>query len=154
MKPILTLMAVLLVVGMSAEAGEVYKEKDAKGNAVYTDRPEALPAQKLNVKSQQTDTVEAKKRYAAEMQSYASSGKAPPAGAESTADKAKPADLTADDKAKRCKDARDRYQQYMNARRLYEPGATEGERRYLNSEEIDAARANSKKTMDEFCAGQ
>jgi hypothetical protein len=154
MKPILTLMAVLLVVGVTAEAGEVYKEKDAKGNAVYTDRPEALPAEKLHVKTQQTDAAEVKKRYEAEMNNYASSGKAAPAGAESSAERAKAADMTAEDKAKRCKDARDRYEQYMTARRLYEAGANEGERRYLNSDEIDTARANAKKTMDEFCAGQ
>jgi hypothetical protein len=154
MKPTLMLMAALLVIGVSAEAGEVYKEKDAKGNTVYTDRPEALPAERMNVKTQQTDTAEAKKRYDAEMQNYAASGKAPPAGAESPADRAKAADLTADDKAKRCKDARDRYQQYMGAQHLYEQGAKEGERRFLSDAEMESARANAKKVMDEFCAGQ
>ena len=154
MKPILTLLAALLVVGVCAEAGEVYKEKDAKGNAVYTDRPEALPAERLNVKTQQTDTVEAKKRYDDEMQNYASSRNAASASSESSAERAKAADLTAADKAKRCNDARDRYDQYMTSRRLYEPGTTEGERRYLNDAETDAARANAKKLMDEYCAGQ
>jgi hypothetical protein len=42
----------------------------------------------------------------------------------------------------------------MNARRLYEPGSTPDERRYLDSAEIDAARASAKQVMDEFCAGQ
>jgi hypothetical protein len=42
----------------------------------------------------------------------------------------------------------------MTAQRLYEPGDTEGERRYLNDKEIDEARASTKKAMDEFCAGQ
>jgi hypothetical protein len=42
----------------------------------------------------------------------------------------------------------------MNARRLYEPGSSPDERRYLDSNEIDAARADAKKLMDEFCAGQ
>ncbi len=42
----------------------------------------------------------------------------------------------------------------MTSRRLYEPGTTEGERRYLNDAETDAARANAKKLMDEYCAGQ
>ncbi len=41
----------------------------------------------------------------------------------------------------------------MNAQRLYEPGESEGERRYLDDDEITAARDNAKKTMDEFCAG-
>jgi Domain of unknown function (DUF4124) len=153
MKPILTLLTALLVIG-SAQANEVYKAKDAKGNIVYTDRPEVLPAEKLNVKTQQTDTVEAKKRYDEEMQNYSSSSSASSSTSESSTERAKAADLTADDKAKRCKEARDRYDQYMTARRLYESGATEGERRYLNDAEIDAARANAKKMMDEYCAGQ
>ena len=43
----------------------------------------------------------------------------------------------------------------MTAQRLYEPGATEGERRYLDSKEIDAARARMpSRLMDEFCADQ
>jgi uncharacterized protein (DUF3084 family) len=154
MKPILTLMAALLVVGGSAQASEVYKEKDAKGNTVYTDRPEALPAEKLNVKTQQTNTVEAKKRYEAEMQNYSSSSNAAESRSESAAERTKAAELTAEDAAKRCKDARDRYDQYMTARRLYEPGTTEGERRYLSDAEIDTARANAKKLMDQYCAGQ
>ena len=41
----------------------------------------------------------------------------------------------------------------MNARRLYEPGTAEGERRYLDSAEIDAARANAKQAMDDLCSG-
>ena len=41
----------------------------------------------------------------------------------------------------------------MDARRLYEDDASGG-RRYLTSPEIDAARANAKQVMDEFCGGQ
>jgi hypothetical protein len=42
----------------------------------------------------------------------------------------------------------------MNARRLYEPGSGEGERRYLSDAELDAARANARQAMDEFCGGR
>jgi len=154
MKPILTLMAALLVVSSAANASDVYKEKDSKGNTVYTDRPEALPAERLNVKTQQTDAVEARRRYDTEMKGYATADQASASAAQQAADKQKVAEMTAEDQAKRCKDARDRYQSYMNARRLYEPGTTEGERRYLSSEEVEAQRADAKKAMDEFCAGQ
>ena len=40
----------------------------------------------------------------------------------------------------------------MNAQRLYEQSAPDGERRYLTDAELDAARENAKKVMDEFCA--
>jgi hypothetical protein len=153
MKPILTLVAVLLVVG-GAQASEVYKETDAKGTPVYTDRPEVLPAEKLNVKTQQTDVVEAKKRYDEQMKRYAEADQASSEADKQAADKKKTQQLTAEDRAKRCTDARTRYDSYMNAQRLYEPGATAGERRYLTDAEIDAARANAKKAVDEYCAGQ
>jgi hypothetical protein len=61
--------------------------------------------------------------------------------------------LSAEDKAKRCADARNRYQAVMSSYRLYVTGP-EGERRYLDSAEIDAARIDAKKVMDEFCSGQ
>ena len=153
MKPILTLMAALLVVGNAAHASDVYKEKDAKGNVVYTDRPEALPAERLNVKTQQTDIVETRRRYDEEMKGYAESDKAAATSQQSAA-KAKAAAPTAEELAKRCLDAQARYQSYMRAQRLYEPGATEGERRYLSDAELDAAREFAKKSMDSACAEQ
>ncbi len=153
MKQILMLVAALLVVGGSAQASEVYKEKDAKGNTVYTDRPEALPAERLNVKTHQTDTVEAKKRYDDEMKGYAQSSQSS-ADAAAAAAKAKAGQPTEEDLAKRCQDAKARYQSYMNAQRLYEPGPTEGSRRYLSDAELDAAREFARKSMDAACAGQ
>jgi len=153
MKATLTLMSALLVLTGSAQASEVYVSKDAKGNTTYTDRPEVLPAQKVNVKTQQTDTVEVKKRYDDQMKRYAESDQAE-AASEQVAAKAKAAAPTPEELAKRCADARTRYQSYMNAQRLYEPGATEGERRYLSDSELDAAREFAKKSMDSNCAGQ
>jgi hypothetical protein len=66
---------------------------------------------------------------------------------------AKAEELTAEDLAKRCADARRRYEVAMNSSRLYEQ-QPDGERRYLTSEEIDAARINAKQTMDTFCGDQ
>ena len=150
MKPILTLVAALLVVGATAQAGEVYKEKDAKGNLVFTDRPEQLPAERLNVRTQQTDTVEAQRRHDEEMKRYADSQSSSPAAAKGPADPA----AAAEDAAKRCTEAKLRYQSYMNAQKLYEPGAKEGERRYLSDAEIDAAREFARKSKEAACAGQ
>lgn len=153
MKAILTIVVAALLVG-SAQAGDVFKTKDDKGNPIYTDKPETLPAQKLDVKSNTTDTVEAQKRYDQEMKGYASGQKATADAARQGSSRQQAAAMSAEDKAKRCLDARDRYQQVMNSPRLYTQAEGETERHYLSSEEIDAARANAKKVMDEFCAGQ
>jgi hypothetical protein len=88
------------------------------------------------------------------MQQYGTANKAEAEAAKKAADARKAQEMTAEDRAKRCIEARQRYESYMNARRLYEPGTAEGERRYLDSAEIDAARANAKQAMDELCSGQ
>jgi len=153
MKSTLTVaVALLLVVG--AQAGEVYKTTDAQGRPVYTDKPPSLPAQRLNVQSATTDTVEVQRRYDEEMKRYAEEAKAEQQTAQKTAEASKARELTAEDRARRCIEARQHYEKVMTARRLYSPGATEGERSYLSDAEIDAARANAKQAMDELCRDQ
>ena len=153
MKPTLTLL-IALVAAAGAHASEVYRTTDAKGQPVYTDKPATLPAQRLDVKTSTTDVVEAQKRYDEQMKRYSETDKTQSEVAAKAAEAQKAKELSAEDRAKRCQDARQRYESYMNAHRLYEPGATEGERRYLTDAELDAARANAKRTMDEFCSGQ
>jgi hypothetical protein len=153
MQKLLLLVASLLVLG-SAQASEVFVTKDAQGRPIYTDRPESLPAQKVNVATKQTDTVEVQRQYDARMKSYADADQAKAEASKQAAEGRQAQELSAADKAKRCLDARARYEQVMTAQRLYEPGAAEGERRYLDDKEIDLAREHSKKVMDEFCAGR
>jgi hypothetical protein len=153
MRPIVTFLAGLLITG-AAVAGDVYVTKDAKGVPVYTDRPDTLPANRVGIKSDSTDDAEVETRYQEQMSRYTAEDEAAKAAAAKAADDAKAKATTAEDKAKRCADARQRYEAYMNAIRLYEQPATGGERRYLTNEELDKARANAKQTMDEFCAGQ
>ena len=153
MQKLLLLVASLLVLG-SAQASEVFVTKDAQGRPIYTDRPESLPAQKVNVATKQTDTVEVQRQYDEKMKSYAESDKVKAEASKQAAEGKQAREISAADKAKRCLDARARYEQVMTAQRLYEPGATEGERRCLDDKEIELAREHSKKVMDEFCAGQ
>jgi hypothetical protein len=153
MKALLT-AATLLLAAAGAHAGEVYKTTDAQGRPVYTDKPPSLPAERLNVQSASTDVVEVQKRYESQMKQYGAEDQAEGDAAKKAADTRKAQEMTAEDRARRCIEARQRYESYMNARRLYEPGSSEGERRYLDSAEIDAARANAKQAMDDLCSGQ
>jgi hypothetical protein len=137
----------------TAQAAEVFVTKDAQGRPIYTDRPEALPAQRVNITTKKTDTVEAQRVYDEKMKAYSAADKAEAKSSQQAAESEQAKELTATDKAKRCQDARSNYQNMMNARRLYEPGSTEGDRRYLDSDEIDQARENAKQLMDQFCAG-
>ncbi len=153
MHRLLLLVMSLLVLG-STQASEVFVTKDAQGRLVYTDRPDSLPAQKVNIATKETDTVEVQRQYDEKMKSYAETDQAEATASKQAAEVKQAKEISAADKAKRCVDARARYEQVMTAQRLYEPGATEGERRYLDDKEIDSAREHTKQAMDEFCAGQ
>jgi len=152
MKPTLTFVVALLLAA-GAQAGDVYVTKDAKGNPVYTDTPQTLPAEKVGIASASTDPAVVQKRYSDTMSQYAKDDAHDTKATAKTADAAKASAMTAEDKAKRCTDARQRYQTMMDSQRLYEQDPN-GERRYLDGPEIDAARANAKQVMDEFCSGQ
>jgi hypothetical protein len=150
MKPSLTLLVAMLVAG-GAQASEVFKTTDSKGQPVYTDRPATLPAERLDVRTQTTDKVEVQQRYDEQMKNYAAAEKAQATQAATAADAAQASELSATAKVRRCEEARQRYESYMNARRLYEPGASEAERRYLSDAEIDAAREKALQVMNTFC---
>lgn len=149
MKPTLTFLATLLLAGM-AGAGEVYVTRDAQGNPVYTDTPQSIPAQRLGIRSSSTDPAEVQARYDEQMKQFATEDAARAKSAAASAESAKARELTAEDRAKRCADARQRYQVLNENFRIYEQ-APDGERRYLSSEEIEASRASARQVMDEFC---
>lgn len=128
---------------------DVYKYKDAKGNIQYTDKPAVLPAERLNVQSQRTDTVALNKRLEEENKKSSDQAKSQQSTAAQAADQKKAQELSATDKAEKCAKARERYDTYMNSQRLYEE--SNGERRYLSDTELDAARAAAKASMETLC---
>lgn len=151
MRAIVVLSALVATVSVAA-AGEIYVTRDAQGKPVYTDRPQAIPAERLKMRSASSDPAEVQSRYAEQMKQYSAADEARAEAAASAAETKKGAALSGEDRAKRCADSRQRYEALMTSYRLYEetPG---GERRYFDSAEIDAARADAKKVMDEFCGG-
>lgn len=151
MKLLLTIVAGAFITGTSL-AGDIYVVTDAKGNRVYTDTPQTVPAKRVGIQSSQTDPAEVQARYSDEMKNYAAQDEAATKQAQ-TASVTKASALSAEDRAKRCDEARKRYDTVMFNYRLYEVGP-DGERRYLDSAEIDAARADAKMVMDEFCGSQ
>ena len=51
----------------------------------------------------------------------------------------------------RCGEARERYNTYLQAQRLFKPGPN-NERQYLTNDELATARVNAKREMDSACA--
>jgi hypothetical protein len=143
-----TLCASLLMA--SAVGADVYKYKDEKGNIQYTDRPLTLPAERLNIQSQRTDVVELEERAGADAQAAADRDKARQLADKAKAEQSKAQASDIESKTEACNKARKDYLSRMNAQRLYEEQPN-GERRYLNSAELDASRSAAKTAMDTLC---
>jgi ABC-type multidrug transport system ATPase subunit len=129
---------------------DVYKYKDEHGNVLYTDKPATLPAERLNVRTQRTDTVALQERQAEEEARRQAAEEDRQRRSTQRADQRNAAELSATAKAEQCAKARERYDSYMMSQRLYEelPG---GQRRYLSDAELDAARASAKASMEVLC---
>lgn len=146
-----TLLVAGALLATVAGAGEVYVTKDERGNPVYTDRPATLPAEKLGIQNSSTDPAAVQKQYAERMQRYGSDDQATTRAGAAQASQA--TGLKPEERARLCTEARQRYETVMTSFRLYET-APDGQRRYLTSEEIDSARADARKLVDELCSGQ
>jgi hypothetical protein len=131
-------------------AADVYKFKDEQGNVLYTDKPATLPAERLNIQSQKTDTVAVQTRQQDELKRLQDADKASQQASNGARDQQPAAQPSETPKADQCTKARQRYESYMNSQRLYEQGA-DGQRRYLSDDELTAARASAKASMDVMC---
>lgn len=148
LRPAMTLtmlLSALILAAGAAQAADVYKYTDEKGNTLYTDKPATLPAQRMSVNTK-TSTPPATPAATPS----APTKTAPTAGAAAATPKPSDAPLTSKERADRCAKARDRFDIYATSHKLYEEKGG-GERRYLTSEEIDAARASAKANMDVWC---
>jgi hypothetical protein len=148
----LTLTLSLAAYALTAQSAcaDVYEYKDEKGNKLYTDKPHTLPAQRIDIKTQKTDTVAVQARTEADLKRMQDADKARRQGSAAASDQQQANELSAKDKAERCTKARERYDGYMNSQRLYET-LPNNERRYLSDVELDAARNSAKVSMETLC---
>jgi catalase len=146
--------ALLAFVAGGAHATEVYYSTDAKGNVIYSDRPENATSKYVHVNELRPPAGAARSSAAAAAQTQS---KAAAGGPETTADgapkkeKREPTpEEKAEDRAKNCKTAQQRQQSYDQSHRLYRVGPN-GERQYLTDAEIDEARARAKADVETWC---
>ena len=148
---IVYLMAALSIVA-TAHAGDVYVSRDANGNIVYTDTPQTIPAKKIGVASTPQDDADADARAQADQEQYQAQIQAANAADARQAAAQQASQQSAEQQAQQCAAARERYQKVMEAHRLYEQGPN-GERIYLDSDQIDASRQSAKQAVDQLCNG-
>lgn len=134
------------------QQGAVYLWVDKNGTPHYEDRPaEGTPVKELNLRYQLTDA----QAMAANARQKSSEDDAAKLRTKQDADDKKKdvstAKKTQDERADNCKAAKERLEKYETAHRLYKP-MPNGDRQYLSDKELDAARAEAHKTVDEWCA--
>lgn len=154
------IVCALLLAGVAAVAGAetVYKWVDTSGQIHYTDLPPRQSgARILGVYQQEAGTIED-----GDSDDYSEpddTGESPDAGAESPRTPEPPVSQEAiaaaeADAAKarveQCKAAQDRYQRYINSRRLFRE-TPDGKRVYLTDQELTEARARAKQAVDDYC---
>ena len=143
MKRLLLFAALIAWSGMASAV--VYKWVDAQGKLQYGDRPpdgvhaevvELLIPHSASTRSASTTAPVAKNA-------------AVPAAKDLDVKKAVDQDV-AQTRDKQCTDAQERYKKLIEGRRLYKTGPN-GERQFMNSEEIDTERLNAKQDVDTIC---
>jgi hypothetical protein len=143
MKRLLLFAALIAWSGMASAV--VYKWVDAQGKLQYGDRPpDGVHA----------EVVELLVSHAASSRSTSTTApvarNAPVPTPKEADDKKAVAQDVAQTRDKQCTDAQERYKKLIEGRRLYKTGPN-GERQFMNSEEIDTERLNAKQDVDTIC---
>ena len=143
MKRLLLFAALIAWSGMASAV--VYKWVDAQGKLQYGDRPpDGVHAEVVELLVPHSAST----RPAAS--TPAPAARNVPVTAKDSDDKKAVAQDVAQTRDKQCSDAQDRYKRLIEGRRLYKTGP-DGERQFMNSEEIDTERLNAKRDIDNIC---
>ena len=152
---------VLAGIGAVAAADTVYKWVDGSGQVHYTDLPpRQADARILGVYQQESGDVNDEGYEDGydddDPDEGGDDGAAPnaPSASEPPVSDAAMAAAAADvEKAKveQCKAAQDRYQRYIDSRRLFRE-TPDGKRVYLTDKEITEARGRAKQAVDDYCS--
>lgn len=138
-----------------AQAGDVYKYVDDRGNTMYTDKP--IPGAVLVHSGTQRPPEVAQRNYNAQQTATANSLNASNQRIADGQSNQRAAEQVAKDleasRAERCKKARADYDQSLVARRMYRDKEG-GEREYLNEAELAQARVDARKNVDAICGPQ
>lgn len=156
------IVAALLMAGVGAVAGAetVYKWVDGAGQIHYTDLPPSQSdARILGIYQQEAGIVEESGEDGDFTEEGGDPGdetanppEAPRSAEPPVSEEAMAAAMADAEKAKvmQCKEAQDRYQRYIESRRLFRE-TPDGKRQYLTDKELTEARARAKQDVTDTC---
>ncbi len=134
----------------TAGAGDIFKWTDEDGNVHFEDRPIGEDPVKVAIRSRPTNPASVQ----ATVQSRAeAAAKAAEEQAAATPAGPSPEELQAqaDARAEKCEKYREQLQRFVRSRRLYREDEN-GERVYLNEDEMQATRERTENQVQEFCS--
>ena len=144
----------ILIAAGSVGANEIYKWTDEDGNVHYGDRPTGeMPAnaEMLAIASRRTDPEAVAESVAARQERDAARAEARSAREEAER-KAADEREAAEQQAAKCAEYRARLETYVTSRRLYKLDDS-GERVYLDDAQMQQARSDLQKRIEETCSG-
>ena len=153
------ILMVLLMAGLTAvaTAETVYKWVDGAGQIHYTDLPpRQSDARILSVSHSQSDFGDEEGSDGDDFGNQDGGSSTPsttpttPEPPVSEAAMAAAQNDAARAKVEQCKSAQDRYQRYIDSRRLFREEG--GKRVYLSDQELNEARARAKQAVDDYCS--
>jgi hypothetical protein len=149
------LLAGALVHTDQAQAGDVYKYVDDRGNTLYTDRP--IPgAVRVSAGVQRPPEVQQRATAAQQTANANQVNNINQRTADTQSNQRVAAQVAKDleaTRAERCKKARDQYETSINSRRIYRENA-KGEREYLDEKQLAQARVDALKEVEAICGPQ
>ena len=139
----------------AAQAGDVYKYVDERGNTMYTDKP--IPgAVRVSAGVQRPPEVQQRVTAAQQTANTNQVNGTNQRFTESQSNQRVAAQVAKDLEAtrmERCKKAREQYEASIAARKIYREGKN-GEREYLDENEAAQARVEARKDVDAICGPQ
>ena len=142
---------VAMTIAGGATANEIYKRVDADGNVYYEDRPTgAAGEERVDITYRRTDNGVVRQRIQARVDAQATREEARSIAA---AEEQEAAEKRAaeEERAQRCENSRARLETYLQSRRLYRTDDN-GERVYLDEEQIQEARRKVEEQIAENCS--
>jgi len=156
MRPVAAI-ALIMLLPLSAAVADVYRSVDPQGQVHYSDTPtpgaELVHVQKLGINSSSLNASSSKSSASSGMSDTKALAKSDAQIqdqlGQQNAQRAVQQDVE-QTRAEQCKKATTDYDQAVQARRIYKPGA-DGERDYLSDAEADQQRLNLRMAMQSAC---
>ncbi len=138
----------ILSVG-TASASAIYKSIDADGNVFFTDKPISESSEQLEINSKPTDNAGVQAGVQTRLQRQAAASEAEASAATGPTEDQKRA--RAQDRAEQCDRYTKRQTSFTRSRRIYREDS-DGERVYLDEEEMKNTRAKVDDLVKKYCS--